>query len=224
MWNKELLKRCLLENARIPSENLAKVTWGNYSIIDKNTSLVYIKPSGVNLKEVGHESMAVVELSGKQRSGMKCSIDTNIHLELYKKFPEISSICHTHSPYATAFAQSKKEIKAYGTTHADTFAGHVRVIDPPLDIYSAGENHETLLGKFMAQSITSIDSNAILVSYHGPFAWSSKADAVDVAIALEEIAKIAYITEQLGASTTIPDAIKDFHWNRKHGAKKRYGQ
>lgn len=224
MLNEALLKKCLQENARIPLENLAKVTWGNYSLIDRSASLVYIKPSGVSLKEIDPYKIAVVDLSGRQISGLKRSIDTNIHLELYKSFPDISSICHTHSPYATSYAQAKKDINVYGTTHADTFAGPVRVIDPPLDIYSTGELHESLLGKFIVDSMVPSDSNAILVSHHGPFAWSSKLDAIDVAIALEEIAKMAYITEKLGTTSPIEENIKDFHWSRKHGTNKRYGQ
>lgn len=224
MLNENFLKKCLRENARIPQENLAKLTWGNYSLIDRNTSRVYIKPSGVNIRELDYYQISVIDLDGQHISGLKCSIDTNIHLQIYKHFQNISSVCHTHSPYATAFAQAKKDINVYGTTHADTFAGPIRVIDPPLDIYSVGELHEFFLGNYIVDSITENDSNAILVSHHGPFVWSAKQDAVDVAIALEEVAKMAYLTEQLGMKSTIQDEIKNFHWDRKHGEKKRYGQ
>lgn len=222
--DKLFLKKCLQENKRIHSENLAKLTWGNYSLIDRKKSLIYIKPSGLALTSACASDIAVVNLDGKQLSGKKCSIDTNIHLEIYKSVPWISSICHTHSCYATAYAQSKKDIQMYGTTHADTFMSSIRTIVPPLDIYDKEDLHELELGLFITRSLTDQDTGGILVYRHGPFAWSSGLDAVDVAIALEEIAKMSYITENLGMSEHLEDQIKNFHWNRKHGAKKRYGQ
>lgn len=224
MLNEDLLKKCLLENSRIQQENLAKVTWGNYSLIDRTTSFVYIKPSGVSLKDIDYNQIAVVQLDGKQISGLKCSVDTNIHLEFYKKFSYISSVCHTHSTYATAYAQAKKDINIYGTTHADTFDGKVRVIDPPVEIYHSEELHEFLLGQHIVNSLTNEDNTAILVASHGPFVWSNKYDAVDVSIALEEIAKMAYLTESICNPQPIKKDIKNFHWNRKHGNNKRYGQ
>jgi len=224
MLNDSFLKKCLYENTRIPQENLAKLTWGNYSLIDRNTSLVYIKPSGVNIKDLKYYQISVVDLDGQKVSGLKPSIDTKIHLQFYKYFSDISSVCHSHSTYATSFAQAKKDIKIYGTTHADTFAGPIRVIDPPIDVYSTGELHEFFLGNYIVDSITGSDSNAILISHHGPFVWSKKHDAVDVAVALEEVAKMAYLTEQMGTTVSINDEIKNFHWNRKHGENKRYGQ
>ena len=223
MSKNDLLKKCLQENKRILNENLAKLTWGNYSLIDRSESLVYIKPSGLQLATAEPEDISIVTLDGVQISGKKCSIDTNIHLELYKAIPWMVSICHTHSCYATAYAQAKKDISMYGTTHADTFASSIRVLEPPLGIYEETQ-HEESLGKFIATSLTQQDTGGVLIYRHGPFAWSSSFEAVDVAIALEEIAKMSFLTESLGMTDTIESQIKHFHWDRKHGAKKRYGQ
>lgn len=223
--DKCLLKKCLQENRRIPSENLAKLTWGNYSLVDRKNSVIYIKPSGLSLSSATEDDIAIVNLAdGRQLAGKKCSIDTNIHLEIYRNISWISSICHTHSCYASAYAQAKRDIPVYGTTHADTFAASIRNIEPPLDIYNKEELHELELGTFISKSLTQEDTGGILVYRHGPFAWSTGLDAVDIAVALEEIAKMSYITESLGMTKPLESQIKNFHWDRKHGAKKRYGQ
>tara|TARA_R100000008_G_scaffold4749_1_gene2976 strand:- start:15417 stop:16100 length:684 start_codon:yes stop_codon:yes gene_type:complete len=224
MSSKNFLALCLRENRKIKSENLAKLTWGNYSCIDRENSLVYIKPSGVDVEKMSESDIAVIDMSYNQLSGLKCSIDTPIHVEIYRAMTHISSICHNHSTYATSFAQANRDIQMYGTTHADMFVDTVRVINSPISIYEAGDQHEKELGVYIAKNLTSKDSGAILLSSHGPFTWSEKENAVDVAIALEEIAKMAYITESLGGRMKISSTISSFHWDRKHGKGRRYGQ
>ena len=224
MLNESFLSLCLDENKKIKKENLAKLTWGNYSCIDRETGLVYIKPSGVNLGSIGLKEISVIDINCHPVSGLKYSIDAPIHVELYRAMPHIRSVCHTHSTYATSFAQAEKYIRMYGTTHADMFFDDVRVITPPISIYELGKNHEKELGIFIAKNLTDQDSGAILVSHHGPFVWSDKEDAVNIAIALEEVAKMAFITEGLGSSKKVSDVISKFHWSRKHGKEKRYGQ
>jgi len=216
--------RCLKENKKIKNSDLAKLSWGNYSCIDKNNGLVYIKPSGVDLDAINENDISVVDLEGNQLSGMKCSVDTQIHLSLYKNFEEITSICHTHSTYATAFSQAGKDINMYGTTHADVFPSAIRVITPPSEIYQK-KDHEKLLGEFISNSLKPFKNNgAIMVKYHGPFVWSANFSAVDIAIALEEISRMAYLTETLGCTKSLSCEISNLHWERKNGEGKWYGQ
>lgn len=216
--------RCLKENQKIQNHNLAKLSWGNYSCIDRSNELIYIKPSGVDLSAINENDISVVSLDGKQLSGMNCSVDTEIHLSLYRNFVEISSICHTHSTYATAFAQAGKDINMYGTTHADVFPSAVRAIAPPFEIYHK-KNHEKLLGEFISNNLKKFKKDsAVLVKHHGPFVWSTSFSAVDTAIALEEISKMAYLTETLGYTKNLPREISSLHWERKHGEDKWYGQ
>jgi L-ribulose-5-phosphate 4-epimerase len=185
---------------------------------------VYIKPSGANIDCINENDISVVDMNCNQFSGLKFSVDTPIHVELYRAMPHVKSICHTHSTYATSFAQANRNIQMYGTTHADMFVDDVRVIEAPLSIYETGERHEKELGIYIAKNLTPSDSAAILVTSHGPFTWSDKNNAVDIAIALEEVAKMAFITEALGGRLRVSKAISSFHWDRKHGKDKRYGQ
>lgn len=220
----EFLKKCLDENRKIQREGLAKLSWGNYSCIDREENLVYIKPSGANLLEITEKDISVVDLKNNHISGMKCSVDTPIHLAIYKKLQQVKSVCHTHSTYATAYSQSGRTIEMYGTTHADVSAGPIRNVDAPLNIYELGKDHEKSLGDFIADNLKEDDSCAILVKHHGPFTWSESYNAVDHAIAIEEIAKMACLTESLGCKERIPQEISSFHWQRKHGKEKWYGQ
>ena len=158
MSNKDFLSLCLSENRKIKSECLAKLTWGNYSCIDRANSLVYIKPSGVDTDNIKEEDISVVDLNLDQKAGLKYSIDTPIHVELYKALPNIKSICHNHSTYATSFAQANRDIQMYGTTHADMFIDVVRVIASPFSIYETGDQHEKELGMYIAKHLTPRDS------------------------------------------------------------------
>lgn len=223
-YDDHLREVCRVENVRIHAENLAKLSWGNYSCIDRSKGLVYIKPSGIDPSKIEDRDIAVVTLDGKQVAGLKKSVDTNIHLSIYQTLARVTSICHTHSTYATSFAQARRSIQQYGTTHCDVFPSEVRVIDPPTHIYSLGRDHEKELGKFISESLTENDFGAILVAHHGPFVWSQDFRAIDVAVALEEIAKMSFITEQLGSKKAVPVEVSRFHWSRKHGKGSWYGQ
>jgi L-ribulose-5-phosphate 4-epimerase len=216
-------KFCLEQNRRIPSESLAKLTWGNFSVIDREESLVYIKPSGVDLSTCSDEDISVISVRGDRVSGLKPSVDTKIHLELYDKFTQIKSVCHTHSPYAVAFAQSGLNIEVMGTTHSDLSKQPISNVSVPDSLFDSGLDHELELGRLIARSVKEEDA-AVLLRNHGPFVWSRDFDAIDVAVAVEEIAKMAFLTLQLGNQCSVSTSLKEFHWNRKHGRDKSYGQ
>ncbi len=223
------LKKAVYEaNVRLFESGLAVLTWGNVSAIDREKGLVVIKPSGVDYAELKPDDMAVVYLDGTVAEGsLRPSSDTPTHLELYAAFKDIGAVVHTHSSFATAFAQAKRPIIPFGTTHADCFYGEV-----PLTRELRAEElaeYEKNTGKAIIEAFSGIDPSsipAVLVASHGPFAWGkSPVNAVDNAITLEEVAKMAYRT-----LTLAPDAarlgqhILDKHYFRKHGANAYYGQ
>ena len=223
------LKKAVYEaNVRLFESGLAVLTWGNVSAIDREKGLVVIKPSGVDYAELKPDDMAVVYLDGTVAEGsLRPSSDTPTHLELYAAFKDIGAVVHTHSSFATAFAQAKRPIIPFGTTHADCFYGEV-----PLTRELRAEElaeYEKNTGKAIIEAFSGIDPAsipAVLVASHGPFAWGkSPVNAVDNAITLEEVAKMAYRT-----LTLAPDAarlgqhILDKHYFRKHGANAYYGQ
>ena len=223
------LKKAVYEaNVRLFESGLAVLTWGNVSAIDREKGLVVIKPSGVDYAELKPDDMAVVYLDGTVAEGsLRPSSDTPTHLELYAAFKDIGAVVHTHSSYATAFAQAKRTIIPFGTTHADCFYGEV-----PLTRELTGKElaeYEKNTGKAIIEAFAGKDPAsipAVLVASHGPFAWGkTPSNAVDNAITLEEVAKMAYRT-----LTLAPDAdrlgqhILDKHYYRKHGANAYYGQ
>lgn len=224
-----LLKKAVYEaNVRLFESGLAVLTWGNVSAIDREKGLVVIKPSGVDYAELKPDDMAVVYLDGTVAEGsLRPSSDTPTHLELYAAFKDIGAVVHTHSSYATAFAQAKRTIIPFGTTHADCFYGEVP-LTRELRTEELAE-YEKNTGKAIIEAFSGIDPAsipAVLVASHGPFAWGkSPVNAVDNAITLEEVAKMAYRT-----LTLAPDAarlgqhILDKHYYRKHGANAYYGQ
>lgn len=225
---KELKEKVLKANLDLVKNGLVLFTWGNVSAIDRKSGLVVIKPSGVSYEDMKAEDMVVVDLDGKIKEGkLKPSSDTPTHLELYKAHKEIGGIVHTHSTYATAFAQAERNIPAYGTTHADYFYG---------DIPCARNLNECEMSEYEKNTgfvinETFIDKDVVaipacLVSHHGVFAWGKDADeAVYHATVTEEIAKMAFITENLIPLTKrLPQHIADKHYNRKHGKNAYYGQ
>ncbi|MDE6442225.1 MAG: L-ribulose-5-phosphate 4-epimerase [Clostridia bacterium] len=224
----QLKKEVLKANLGLVKNGLVLFTWGNVSAIDKGTGYVVIKPSGVDYDKMTAEDMVVVDLNGKVIEGkFRPSSDTPTHIELYKAHPEIGGIVHTHSTYATAFAQAGMSIPAYGTTHADYFYGDIpcaRSLDKnEMDEYEKNTGvviNETFNGK----DVTAIP--ACLVANHGVFAWGKSADeAVYHATVVEEVAKMAYITQTLNPATKkLPQHIADKHYNRKHGKNAYYGQ
>ena len=195
------------------------------SAIDRESGYVVIKPSGVKYEDMTAEDMVVVDLDGKIVEGrLNPSSDTPTHLELYKAHKEIGGIVHTHSTYATAFAQAGKDIRAYGTTHADYFYGDI----PCTRSLTENEmmEYEKNTGVIINETVKdTVSIPACLVKNHGVFAWGKDADeAVYHATVTEEVAKMAYITETLGCSQSFPQYIADKHYNRKHGKSAYYGQ
>jgi len=226
----ETLKQQVLEaNLLLLEYGLVIFTWGNVSGIDRANGLVAIKPSGVSYKGMAAEDMVIVDLEGKVVEGkLKPSSDTPTHLELYKAFPNIGGVVHTHSRWATTFAQAGTAIEATGTTHADYFYGAVpctRLLTPA---EITGE-YEKETGKVIVETFGNLDPDAIpavLFHSHGPFCWGkSPAKAVDHAVVLEEVAFIQY--HALGLKPDLGPLQKellDKHFLRKHGKNAYYGQ
>lgn len=213
----------------LPSYGLVLFTWGNVSAIDRVKGLVVIKPSGVDYLGMTAEDMVVVELqSGKRVEGaLKPSSDTDTHLELYRRFPNIGGIVHTHSRWATIFAQTGHGIPPLGTTHADYFYGEIPCTRKMTAAEISG-NYELETGKVIAETFAlknPDDIPAILVHSHGPFAWGTDAeDAVHNAVVLEEIAMMAWHTQMMSPSAQLDTLLLGKHYLRKHGQNAYYGQ
>lgn len=223
----ELKKRVFEQNISLVKHGLVVLTWGNVSAKDEETGLVVIKPSGVPYNTMKVEDMVVVDIEGNVIEGRyRPSSDLPTHLYLYKQYTTLGGIVHTHSTYATAFAQSEREITAYGTTHADAFYGNVpcarELTDEEID-----EAYEQNTGKVIAEAISDLEAiPAMLVKNHGVFTWGSTPEkAVENAVTLEEVAKMALLTEQLNGETPrIKQHLLDKHYFRKHGKNAYYGQ
>ncbi|MCH5151623.1 MAG: L-ribulose-5-phosphate 4-epimerase [Clostridiales bacterium] len=222
-----LKQRVFEQNLAIVKHGLVLLTWGNVSAIDRATGLVVIKPSGVDYFTMKAEDMVVVDLNGKVVEGKyRPSSDTSTHLELYKAFPEIGGIVHTHSTYATAWAQAGRSITAYGTTHADAFYGDVPCTRA-LTKEEIDGDYELSTGKVIVETVTDYNAiPAILVKNHGPFTWGATPEkAVENAVILEEVAKMATLTEKLNSKTArVDQRLLGKHYFRKHGKNAYYGQ
>ena len=224
----EQLKKEVYEaNMMLVKYNLITFTWGNVSGIDREKGLVVIKPSGVEYDELTPDMLPVVDLDGNTVEGTyRPSSDLPTHLYLYKQFPSLGGIVHTHSTFATAFAQSGREIIAYGTTHADAFYGSIPCTRD-LTEAEISEAYEWNTGKVIAEAVRDfIAVPGIIVKNHGVFTWGETAEkAVENAITLEEVAKMAFLTEQLNsAPQRIDQHLLDKHFLRKHGKNAYYGQ
>lgn len=223
----ELKKRVFEQNIALVKHGLVVLTWGNVSARDEKTGLIVIKPSGVPYETMKAEDMVVVDTDGNVVEGnMRPSSDLPTHLYLYKEYPSLGGVVHTHSTYATAFAQSGRDIPAYGTTHADAFYGDVpcarELTDAEID-----EAYEHNTGKVIAESVTDAEAiPAITVKDHGAFTWGKTPEkAVENAMTLEAVAKMAYLTETLNADAPrIKQQLLDKHYFRKHGKNAYYGQ
>ena len=226
----EDLKRRVCEaNLLLPKYGLVTFTWGNVSAIDRESGLLAIKPSGVPYERMTPEDMVLVDLDGKVAEGKwKPSSDTPTHVELYRAFPECGGIVHTHSRWATTFAQAGMAIPAMGTTHADYFYGEIPCTRPMTDDEISGE-YEKETGKVIVETFAGLnpaDIPGVLVYFHGPFAWGTDAmNAVHNAVVMEEVAFMDWhammIRPDLGP---MQKALLDKHYLRKHGKNAYYGQ
>lgn len=215
-------------NMLLPKYGLVTFTWGNASAIDREKGAVIIKPSGVEYATMTVDDMVVLDLDGNVIEGKyKPSSDTPTHLELYRHFPEISGVVHTHSRWATIWAQAGRDIQAHGTTHGDYFYGNIpctRKMRPE----EIREAYERNTGKVIVERFDGINPSqmpAVLVNSHGPFTWGTSAyDAVHNAVVLEEVAMMAFYTESLGNTEPMQQELLDKHFLRKHGENAYYGQ
>lgn len=228
----EQLKEIVYQaNMELPKRGLVTYTWGNVSGIDRESGYLVIKPSGVEYENMKPEDMVVVDLSGNRVEGhYKPSSDTATHIELYKKYPELGGIVHTHSTWATSWAQAGRSIPLYGTTHADYFYGPIPCARSLTKEEIEGE-YEKNTGLVIIETMTNNNispSNmpGILCTNHGPFTWGKDAmEAVHNAVVLEEVAKMACYSELINRDIApAPQTIADKHYLRKHGANAYYGQ
>ncbi len=228
----EELKQAVYEaNMDLPRYGLVTFTWGNVSGIDRETGLFVIKPSGVDYDKLSPDNMVVMDLNGNKVEGKyNPSSDTATHLELYKAFPQIGGIVHTHSSYATSWAQAGRSIPCYGTTHADYMYGEIPCVrcltKEEIDgAYEENTGH-LIVDSFRKMGKDVMAVPAVLCKNHGLFAWGKDAhEAVHNAVVLEEVAKMAYRAETINPRIQpAPQELQDKHYYRKHGANAYYGQ
>ena len=225
----DLRNDVLQANLELQRKGLVLYTFGNASGISRHEGLVVIKPSGVPYEELTAEKLVVTDLEGTVVEGaLRPSSDLATHLVLYKTFATIGGIAHTHSEYATAWAQAQQPIPCFGTTHADSFRGPVPVTRPMLDAELAGDYEENT-GEVIARLFDAIDYAAapgVLVASHGPFTWGTDAmAAAQTAVVLEMLARTAYLTIGINrGAEEISQSLRDKHFLRKHGTNSYYGQ
>jgi L-ribulose-5-phosphate 4-epimerase len=231
MLLKSLREEVLEANLELDRRGLVLYTFGNASAVDRQQGLVVIKPSGIAYADMRPEHMVVTDLHGKHVEGtLKPSSDLDTHTLLYREFPAIGAVVHTHSEFATSFAQAGLPIPAFGTTHADYFYGAVPVTAPLTDEAIGGLYvHETglaIVARFREESIDPLAVPACLVNGHAPFTWGKNAhDAAHNAVVLEYCARMAYRTLTLrNEAEAVSQALLNRHYFRKHGATATYGQ
>jgi L-ribulose-5-phosphate 4-epimerase len=216
-------------NKEIARRGLAPFTFGNASAIDRASGLVVIKPSGVPYEDLRSQSMVVTDLNGKVVEGkLRPSSDLPTHLVLYAAFPDIGGVVHTHSHYATAWAQAGRSIPCFGTTHADYFDGGVP-LTAPMSENEINSDYEINTGFAITKRFEGIDPMSVpaaLVNGHAPFAWGKTVeDAVEIMSVLEEIARLAFDTLQINSAVSpLSQPLRDKHFRRKHGPDAYYGQ
>lgn len=225
----EKLKEDVYEaNISLKASGLVVLTWGNVSAIDRERGLIVIKPSGVDYDNMTPDDMVVVDINGNIVEGrLRPSSDLPTHLELYKAFPNIGGVAHTHSRWATIFAQACSPIPAFGTTHADAFYGDVPATRL-LTTEEIADDYEAATGRVIVEAFGGLDPMAVpavLVSSHGPFTWGVDAkSSVKNSIILEECAMMAWHTMMMNGSIRIQSELLDKHFYRKHGPGAYYGQ
>ncbi len=227
----ELKQKVYEANMDLPKYGLVTFTWGTVSGIDQDSGLYVIKPSGVEYEKLTPDDMVVMDLNGNKVEGRyNPSSDTATHLELYKAFPEIGGIVHTHSSYATSWAQAGRDIPCYGTTHADYIYGAVPCLrcltKEEIDTAYEENTGHLIVNEFKKMDKDILAVPACLCKNHGPFAWGKDAhEAVHNAVVLEEVAKMAYRCETINPKVQpAPQELQDKHYYRKHGANAYYGQ
>ena len=225
---KKLKQEALQANLDLVKHGLVIFTWGNVSAIDREKGLIVIKPSGVSYDNMKVDDMILLDLEGKVVEGhLKPSTDTATHLALYKSFPNIRGITHTHSTFATAWAQAGKDIPNIGTTHADYFKDDIPCTRPMTQEEIATE-YERETGKVIVERFEGLNPNytpGVLVNNHGAFTWGTDArNAVHNAVVLEQIAKMAFISFLINPELKMNEELIKKHFYRKHGPEAYYGQ
>ena len=224
----QLKEEVFQANLDLVKHNLVIFTWGNASAIDREKGLIVIKPSGVSYDDMKASDMVVIDLDGNTVEGeFRPSSDTPTHLELYKAFPEIGGVVHTHSTYATAWAQAGQDVPIIGTTHADYFYGNI----PCTRDMRPGEietEYEKRTGTVIVEAFDGknpMHTPGVLVKNHGPFSWGKDAhDAVHNSVVMEEVGKMAFISKMLNPQAGMNEHLTEKHFSRKHGPNAYYGQ
>ena len=227
----ELKKKVYEANILLPKYGLVTFTWGNVSAIDRESGLFVIKPSGVEYDTMTPDDMVVMDLEGNKVEGkLNPSSDTPTHLEIYKAFKEVGGVVHTHSSYATSWAQAGRSIPCYGTTHADYFYGEIPCVrclnkDEIESAYEENTGH-LIVNEFERMGKDPVAVPAVLCKNHGVFSWGKDAhEAVHNAVVTEEVAKMAFRCELINPEVKpAPQELQDKHYYRKHGANAYYGQ
>lgn len=227
----ELKQKVYKANMDLVRHGLVIFTWGNVSGIDREKGLVVIKPSGVDYETMTADQMVVVDLNtGAVVEGdLRPSSDTPTHLVLYRAFPEIGGIVHTHSTYATAWAQAGKDLPNIGTTHADYFHNAIPCTDDMTAAQVQGdyelETGNVIVDRFVRAQINPMHTPGVLVKNHGPFSWGkTPAEAVHNAVVMEQVAKMAFIAYSVNPELTMNPLLVEKHFSRKHGHNAYYGQ
>ena len=224
----ELKAKVCKANLELVQHGLVIFTWGNVSAIDRESGLVVIKPSGVSYDDMKPSDMVVVDLDGNIVEGdLNPSSDTPTHLALYRAWPEIGGVVHTHSTYATAWAQAGRDLPNIGTTHADYFHKEIPCTDFMTEAEVKGayelETGNVIIRRF--EGMNPVHTPGVLVKNHGPFSWGKDAfDAVHNAVVMEQVAKMAYIAFGVNPDLKMNDLLIEKHFNRKHGPNATYGQ
>lgn len=227
---RKLKEEVLKANLDLVTYGLVLLTWGNVSAYDEETGYVVIKPSGVSYDTMTADDMVVVDLDGNRIEGtLNPSSDTPTHVELYKAFKGVKAVVHTHSNWATSWAQANMDIPALGTTHADNFYGAIpctrRMTDEEIGGAYERETGSVIIQTFAERKIDPLQVSAVIVANHGPFSWgTSCTKAVENAVVMEYTAEMAYISTKLNPKTDIQQTLLDKHFLRKHGKNAYYGQ
>lgn len=217
-------------NMELAASGLVLLTWGNVSAFEPESGYVVIKPSGVDYNAMSADDMVVVDLNGNKIDGeMNPSSDTPTHIEIYKAFDGVKAIVHTHSKWATSFAQARQDIPCLGTTHADNFYGNIPctrgMSDDEIETDYEKNTGTVIVETFEKRKIAPLDVSAVVVANHGPFSWGTTLrKAIENALVMEYVAQMAYNALHISTSTDMPQTLIDKHFLRKHGKNAYYGQ